>query len=189
MDGDVRRDARVDLLSGLARLQTQLIAIVLLVATLLVPVVVITDQSTGSDAEPPERLAVFGLAARTVDFAEDIKELSESHPYGAPGGLQLTRIGIGLLLAGVVVTAAAVLLLIAEVSGRARWGTRIALLLLAAGVITVAIGLAWFPEYDDAVLGDADVGPAWGLLVPATAVIWVAIGRHHLAELERTYPI
>lgn len=176
--------ARVDGIVQLVRLQTQFVALALVAATLLAPVAALTaDDHGGSDGSSAERLSPFGLIARMPQFGEEIEDLTEAHPYAAPGGLWVMGIGVAVLLIGLLATAVAVLTSFDKDSTGAKWIVWTALTVLVLGSLLVAVGLGWFPDVD---AGDDEwrIGPSWGLLIPIAAAIWIGVGRARLVELS-----
>lgn len=167
----------------LVRLQTQLVALALLAATLLVPVAAVTaDEHDGSDRLAVDRHHLFGLVARMPDLGDEVEGLAESHPYAAQGGLVVMGIGVAVLLIGLLATAIAVLTSLDKDSTRANWIVWTSLVVLVVGALLVAVGLGWFPDIN---AGDDEraFNPSWGLLVPLAAAIWIGVGRARLVEL------
>jgi hypothetical protein len=177
---------RVELLRKLLRLQAQTIAVAMLAATFFVPVAAIMEQT--DDDEVDQRLKLIQLGFHSADFGEHLDELTDSHPYSAPGGLLLIRIGLGVVLVGLLFVAAMVLTSLDRTSRGAVTLTRIALGVLVLGVMVLAIGLGWFPEYRGSADedGGAGVGPSWGLWLPLAAAAWIAVCHGWMVEVTRT---
>lgn len=166
---------------SLLRLQSQLIGAALLLLTFFVPVAAVTTEGDSGGSEV-ERFRGFGLAVQLPEFAEDLEDLVENHPYAAPGGLWLTGIGLAVLAAGLVVGAAALVYAMDSESRRATWIVRIGVGLLIIGALLIAIGLGWYPD-GDLDEGEAEVGPAAGLWIPVAAAVWIGAIRSKLAGL------
>lgn len=159
-----RLDAQLDQLRTQFRRQQVLVAYGLVLASLRVPVVSFVN-SPGSIESERETEHLFGAIGEYFGGDLDIGSRS-TYPYAIPGGLSLTRIGLVVVLVGLVAVAVTCWPRLDELTGK-----RLALLTAAAivplfGVALVWLGQGWLPN------DDLGTHAAWGLLVVAGGGIW-----------------
>lgn len=148
----------------------RLVGVALVVATALVPMA----QVVSDDDDPAERYTARGLVVLITEpekaFLDDDDESAadSAHPIAIPGGLLLTRIGLGLLAVGAIGTGLSALFLIDSGGRRDRIILRVSAGTLLAAAVLLTLGLAWLPMYEE-----DDIGPAWGVGVAALAGLWV----------------
>ena len=173
-ENDAKRSIRA-LQYGLASLkmvvrrQQVVILLGLMVTSLLAPVVSLTEGSDMSDETEIRRPLLGAVVLYFEAEVADFGSLS-SRPYALPGGLWLTRIGLVLLIVGLLAVAITCWgLLSADISRATRIKIICAGTVLVLGVLLVWLGQAWLPDDEQGTTTDA----AWGLLVAIGCAVWL----------------
>jgi hypothetical protein len=161
-----RLESQVGSLRTVVQRQQRLVLLGLVVASLVAPLTSLVENPDAGDAVEEGRHLFGALGTYFAADATDFGSIT-GHPYALPGGLWLTRVGLILIVLGlvaVVVTAWMAPreeLTAADVARLAVTST-----LLLGGVFAVGLGQAWLP--DDEVV----TSPSWGLLVVIGCVAW-----------------
>lgn len=167
-DERFRLPSRVDTVAALVRGQVQFAVVVTLAAAWLVPVASIRPED---DDDAVERLSLTSLLGRAGDL---IGASDDAHPFSRGWGAWLVVVGAILVLTA---TLALAWLVVTAIDDTAR---------LRRGLVTAVllVGLGWFPDFDDDVLGTVELGPSWGLWPPAAAALGVLLSHRSLIDLN-----